>query len=168
MQSILIAFTLLFVFAAATSSPTLHAQQAQGAPAALKPLIPVAEAHARARSGEIVLVDIRTPEEWKETGVPESAHAITMHQDPRAFTQKILAAMGGDRTRPVALICRTGNGSSNLLAQMRRAGFTNVADVGEGMGGSRHGKGWLKSGLPVRPGSRAGAAPAVEQKAMGK
>jgi rhodanese-related sulfurtransferase len=149
---------------------TAPAQQAhaQAATVVLKPVIPVGEAHARAQAGEIVLVDIRTPEEWKETGVATSAHAITMHQDPRRFTQQVLAVMGGDRTRPVALICRTGNRSSNLQAEMRRAGFTNVADVGEGMAGSRHGKGWLKSGFPVRTGSQATAQPAIQHKATPK
>lgn len=159
---------LALLVAAAMGSVGAHAQHSHGATQAIKPLISVVEAHALARAGAIVLIDIRTPEEWKETGVPATAHAITMHQDPRAFTEKLLAAMEGDRTRPVALICRTGNRSSNLRAEMRRAGFANVADVGEGMAGSRHGKGWLKSGLPIRPGSQATAPPAVEQKAPPK
>lgn len=165
-RHIQLAIALCLAFASA--GPSAHAQQAQSATTALKPLIPVAEAHARARAGEIVLVDIHTPDEWKETGVPASAHAITMHQDPRAFTQKLLAVMGGDRTRPVALICRTGNRSSNLQAEMRKAGFTRVVDVGEGMAGSRHGKGWLKSSLPIRRGVDVTSAPVLDEKAAPK
>jgi rhodanese-related sulfurtransferase len=170
MNRSLIGVLAMLTAGVASVPDTARAQQtqAQAAGFVLKPIITVGEAHARAQAGEIVLVDIRTPEEWKETGVATSAHAITMHQDPRRFTQQVLAALGGDRTRPVALICRTGNRSSNLLAEMRRAGFTNVADVGEGMAGSRHGKGWLKSGLPVRTGGQATAQPAIQHKATPK
>ena len=124
-----------------------------------------ADAHSKARAGEVVLVDIRTPEEWKETGVPASAHAITMNQDPRAFTTQLLNAMGGDRNRTVALICRTGNRSSALQAELNKAGFTAVVDVAEGMVGGRNGKGWIKSGLPTRPGSAASTQPMMEMKA---
>lgn len=170
MNRSLIGLLGMLAAAVALAPGTARAQQAhaQAAAVILKPVIPVGEAHARAQAGEIVLVDIRTPEEWKETGVPATAHAITMHQDPRRFVQQVLAAMGGDRTRPVALICRTGNRSSILQAEMRRAGFTNVADVGEGMAGSRHGKGWLKSGLPIRTGGQVTAAPAIAQTAAPK
>lgn len=128
-------------------------------------IISVGEAHAKAVAGEVVLVDIRTPEEWRETGVPASAHAITMHQEARVFLQQLLAAMGGDPSRPLAIICRTGNRTSGLLPQLIRAGFTNVVDVGEGVAGSRHGKGWFKSGLPTRPGAMASVPPTPSAKA---
>lgn len=121
----------------------------------------VADAHRKAQAGEVVLVDIRTSEEWRETGVATSAHAISMHQDPRAFFKGLDAALGGDRSRPVALICRTGNRSSSLQSELRRAGYTNVIDVSEGMAGSRAGPGWLKVGLPVRKGASVMAAPQV-------
>ena len=124
-------------------------------------MLAVTEAHRMAQAGEVVLVDIRTAEEWKETGVPTSAHAISMHQDPRAFLKSLDAALSGDRSRPLALICRTGNRSSNLQAELRRAGFSNVIDVSEGMAGSRAGQGWLKAGLPVRKGASVTAAPQV-------
>ena len=56
-----------------------------------------AEAHARAAKGEVVLVDVRTADEWKETGLPASAHALTMHQEPRTFLQRLTQLMGNDR-----------------------------------------------------------------------
>lgn len=102
-------------------------------------IISAAEAHSRAVAGEVILVDVRTPEEWRETGVPESAHAITMHQEPRAFVQQLLSALDGDPSRPLAIICRTGNRTGSLAPQLARAGFSNVVDVGEGVAGSRYG-----------------------------
>ena len=107
-------------------------------------------AHQRAASGDIVLIDIRTPEEWRETGVPASAQAITMHQEAPKFLAALEAATKGDRSKPVALICRTGNRSATLQAELARVGYTNVIDVAEGVIGGRNGAGWLKAGLPVK------------------
>lgn len=121
------------------------------------PLMSVAQAHAKAVAGEIVLVDVRTPEEWRETGLPASAHAITMHQDPKAFVQKLLTARGSDTNRPLAIICRTGNRTTGLLPELKKAGFANVVNVAEGVVGGPYGKGWLRSGLPTRPGTNTAA-----------
>lgn len=118
----------------------------------------VRQAHAKATSGEVVLVDVRRPSEWKASGVPASGYAITMHQNGSDFLQQLLAATGGNRDKPLALICATGGRTSWLQPHLRSAGFTNLFNVTEGMMGSRYGKGWLKKGLPVRrwtgPGAR--------------
>ena len=112
--------------------------------------IEVRQAHARAKSGDIVLVDVRRPAEWRRSGVPASGHAITMHQDGGRFLAQLLAATGGNKTRSLALICATGGRTTWLQARLRRAGFSNLYNVTEGMMGSRYGAGWLKKGLPVR------------------
>ena len=130
-----------------------------------RPAMTATEAHSLSQTGEIVLVDIRTPEEWRETGVPIGAHAINMYEDPKVFTARLLQAAAGDRTRRIALICRTGNRSSALQGHLVRAGFTNVIDVSEGVAGGRNGKGWLKHGLPTRPGSTASIPPKVPARA---
>ncbi len=138
------------VLAMLALSGAVHAVSAQQSrapkPQAMTPL----EAHTRAASGEIVLLDIRTPEEWRETGVPASAQAITMHQDAAKFFAALEAVTKGDRTKPLALICRTGNRSAALQVELAKAGYTNVTDVAEGVVGGRHGAGWLKAGLPVK------------------
>lgn len=107
-------------------------------------------AHERARAGEIVLVDVRRPSEWKKTGGPETGHAITMHQDVGPFLAKLRQAAAGNLAHPIALICATGEHSTWLLLQLRKVDFTNVVNVAEGVFGSGYGKGWLKRGLPVR------------------
>jgi rhodanese-related sulfurtransferase len=113
-------------------------------------IMTAADAHAKALAGDVVLVDIRTPEEWKDTGVPASAHAVTMHQAGPAFVAGLKLAMGGDTTKPLAIICNSGNRTSNIYADLQRAGFTNLINVAEGVGGGPFGHGWLKSGLPLR------------------
>lgn len=117
------------------------------------------EAHDKALKGEIVLVDIRTPEEWKATGVPASAHAITMHQDPKVFLSSLLNVTGGDQNMPVAVICRTGSRSASLAGPLSRAGFPNVINVAEGVAGGWNGPGWKKRALPMRKWSKDDAGP---------
>jgi rhodanese-related sulfurtransferase len=108
------------------------------------------DVHAKALAGEVVLVDVRTPDEWNESGVPASAHAITMHQDPALFIAELQKAVGGDRTKKLAIICRSGNRTSAIYADLQKAGFVNLINVAEGVAGGPFGQGWLKTGLPLR------------------
>lgn len=117
------------------------------------------EAHEKASRGEITLVDVRTPDEWKQTGVPASGFAITMHQQGQAFLQQLDAALGGDRKKPLAVICRTGNRTGSIVGPLEQAGYSNIINVAEGMAGGRNGRGWLRSGLPVRPWAPGKTAP---------
>ncbi|ADC61223.1 rhodanese-like domain-containing protein [Allochromatium vinosum] len=105
------------------------------------------EALAKAKAGEILLIDIRTPPEWRETGVAPEAHRIDM-TDPK-FLERLLQDMGGDKSAPIALICRTGNRSGYVQKQLQKMGFSQVHNVPEGMAGSRSGPGWIRRGLPV-------------------
>lgn len=116
--------------------------------AAAEDKISVEEAHRRAAAGEVFLIDIRTPGEWRDTGVGEGAHAISMHLP--GFAEKIAAVTGGDVSRPIALICARGHRSAKMAAALARLGYSKILDVSEGMLGSNQGPGWLKSRLPVR------------------
>ena len=110
-------------------------------------LITPTDAHAQRQAQEILLVDVREPDEWADGGVAAGADRIAM-QDP-AIGAKLDALTGGDRTAPIALICRTGARSGAVAAAMARAGYTNVYSVDGGMLGSSTGPGWRRSGLPV-------------------
>lgn len=107
----------------------------------------VEAAHARAVTGEILLVDIRRPDEWARTGLGEGAHPLDMRRED--FIPALLEIAGG-RDAAVALICARGVRSRWLAAQLDQAGFSNVRDVPEGMLGSGAGPGWLGKGLPIR------------------
>ena len=109
--------------------------------------IDVTTAHQLASSGEILLIDIRRPDEWQATGSPASGHRLDMRRDD--FTEALLELTGGARDARVALICARGVRSSRLTNQLVAAGFTNIIDVPEGMFGSGAGPGWLNEGLPV-------------------
>lgn len=113
-------------------------------------ILSVQEAMRAASAGDVLLIDVRRPEEWAQTGVPAVAIAITMHQDADDFFSQLAAATAGDPARPVALICAGGVRSAQLKSILERSGYGAVYDVGEGMGGSWRGPGWLAAGLPVR------------------
>ncbi|UWQ20522.1 rhodanese-like domain-containing protein [Jannaschia sp. W003] len=112
------------------------------------PTLAAPEALERVRAGTLTLVDIRRPDEWRRTGVPEGAWAIDMRRPD--FAAAVLQAAGGDPSRPVALICARGVRSARVAALLDAEGFGAVLDVPEGMLGSAAGPGWLARGLPVR------------------
>lgn len=129
-----------------------QAQVTPAAPAAGDTLSAV-QAHEQAQAGEIVLIDIRQPEEWRQTGVAQGVKRVSMRQPGggQAFAQGIYEAAGGQLDAPIVLICRTGSRTSRLVPLLKEMGFTNVVDVPEGMLGSRAGPGWIARGLPVDP-----------------
>lgn len=102
------------------------------------------DAHELAAQGQIVLIDIRRPDEWARTGVPE--HSIPIDMRRADFTQAVQTASGG---KPVALICARGVRSRRATRRFEDAGITSVIDVPEGMLGSAAGPGWLSKALPI-------------------
>ena len=145
-RGVLAALALLWSFAASAQTAVLTATEAQTA----------------ALAGKVVLIDIRSPPEWKETGVPASAHAITMHQKREGLLAELGKVTGGSKSQPIALICATGSRSSFLSGWLKSQGYTAISDVAEGVMGGRSGKGWIKSSLPLRkwePGKSAPGQP---------
>lgn len=110
-------------------------------------------AHALSEAGERLIVDVRTPAEWRQTGLPDGAVAVSLHDPdgPAGFVRGVLAAVDGHRNAPIAVICRTGNRSEVAYDFLVAEGFTDVRDIAEGMAGGPNGPGWLPRGLPVEP-----------------
>jgi rhodanese-related sulfurtransferase len=108
------------------------------------------DAYAQARAGQLTLVDIRRPDEWRQTGVAQGALRINMAhpQGAAGFVRQVEAEVG-DKNAPIGLICRTGNRSTQMQQALAGAGFTKVYNIEEGMAGSSAGPGWIKRGLPV-------------------
>ncbi len=118
-----------------------------------EPDLSAPDAAAALAAGKVVLVDIRTPPEWKETGVAKGAKLINMQhpQGATGFTSALLEQVGGNKDAPIALICRTGNRTTQVQRYLQSQGFTQVYNIKEGMAGSGAGPGWIKRGLPVEP-----------------
>ena len=135
LRHIVFAVALLAVAGFARATPDMSAPDAAAAVAA----------------GKITLIDIRTPPEWKETGIAKGSKLVNMlhPQGAPGFTHALLEQVKGDRNAPIALICRTGNRTTQVQRYLQNQGFTQVYNVKEGMAGSGAGPGWIKRGLPV-------------------
>ena len=111
------------------------------------PIIDAPTAFRQADAGEIVLVDIRRPDEWQETGTGQGALLLDLRKPD--FIDRLTNLVQGDRTRPIALICARGVRSARLANLLTENGFSQVANVAEGMLGSSDGPGWIARGLPL-------------------
>lgn len=124
----LLALCLLTVFAAA-------AEVAKITPKAADELL---------RAGKAVVVDVREPAEWAETGVVERALLLPKsdfdgaQKDWKPFLEKERATGG----RTVILYCRSGRRAGIIGTALAEKGFTVV-----NLGGF---KDWETAGLPIR------------------
>jgi rhodanese-related sulfurtransferase len=105
------------------------------------------EISALAKDKKIILIDIRRPEEWQETGVAEDAHKIDMTDE--MFLSKLSKLTEGSRNKPIALICRTANRTRVVQSALSQMGYSTVINVEGGMEGNESDKGWIKHGLPI-------------------
>jgi rhodanese-related sulfurtransferase len=86
---------------------------------------------------DLVILDVRTPEEFAEARLDGSV----MLDFYEADFQTQLAELDPDV--PYLLYCRSGNRSGQTAAMMKELGFTDVADVDGGIGA------WADAGLPT-------------------
>lgn len=105
------------------------------------------DAHDALSNDLIRLIDVRSREEWAETGVAQGAWPISLHED--RFAERLFAAKELADGRPVALICATGSRSGYIHRSLLKAGYSGFVDVSEGMMGSLRGPGWIASELPT-------------------
>ena len=98
------------------------------------------------RAGQVLLVDIRRPDEWSTTGIAEGAVPIDLRRED--FANAVIAARASE-DQPVALICARGVRSRRMTVVLDEAGIDPIIDIPEGMLGSLAGPGWLKRELPV-------------------
>ncbi|MEX2648945.1 MAG: rhodanese-like domain-containing protein [Alphaproteobacteria bacterium] len=105
------------------------------------------DAYERSRQGQLVLVDVRTSAEWRETGIPVGALTIALLTDggiPNiGFVDGVKDALGGRLDTPIAVICARGIRSSIAARLLRASGFSDVHDVSEGV------IGWIALNLPL-------------------
>ncbi len=105
------------------------------------------QAFAGVQEGSLILVDVRTPKEWDETGVAPGAWPMNV-RDPE-FREAFMSVLERNPNHQVAVICRTGKRSSTLVNMLEDNGVHGVLNVIEGMQGGPNGRGWIPTGLPV-------------------
>lgn len=104
---------------------------------------------ARLTASGVPLVDIRTAEEWRDTGLIAGSRLITFVDDHgRVDVPNWLAKIQSvaNPAQPVILICRSGNrtrAASRLLSE--QGGYRLVYNVRSGL------IGWISEARPVTP-----------------
>ncbi len=104
-----------------------------------------------ARGRQVTIIDIRRPDEWRQSGLPAGAERATVRlsRGPNEFLNKIAKLTQGDKSKPIALICAAGVRSGYAAKLLASRGYTQVMDISEGMLGNGHGAGWLARDLPI-------------------
>ena len=111
------------------------------------PVLSASEAAAKLASGDLVVLDIRTPEEWAESGIAQGAWPVSMHSED--FPKRLQAIFAQHSAETIGLICATGGRSAYVTEVLARNGITGVIDISEGMFGNEQGAGWIARGLPI-------------------
>ncbi len=79
-------------------------------------------------SSGAVVVDVRTPDEFREGHLPQATNVPI--QDFSQRLAEIDALTGGDKTKPVVVYCASGNRSGKAKQQLEAAGYTQVVNGG--------------------------------------
>ncbi len=111
------------------------------------PILSAPDVAARLQSGNMVMLDIRSPAEWKETGLAAGAWPVSMHE--KGFVQQLQAVITQYSPDNVALICATGGRTAHVTKILEANGISGIADVSEGMMGNQRGPGWIDRGMSV-------------------
>jgi len=93
-------------------------------------------------------IDIRTPMEWKQTGIIKGAHKM-MFFTPKGQPDLAqwffeLGHLLKDKKEPILLYCAHANRSKALGQGLEQMGFENVYELEGGIE-----NGWMKAGKPT-------------------
>ena len=98
----------------------------------------------------VPVMDIRTPYEWKDTGIIKGSHKIMFFNERgEALSKKWFEALGKiykDNTKPIILYCAHANRSKSLGKWLAsdKVGFNKVYEL---KGGIMYG--WIDKGQPI-------------------
>ena len=121
---------------ASAAEPTTEAPETAGA-AGVRVVSPAEAAALLDADPAPAVIDVRTPEEF-EAGHLEGAVLIDVSSPD--FEERVAEL---DRDQPYVLYCRSGNRSVTARQVMSDLGFTDVADIGDGINA------WVAAGQPV-------------------
>lgn len=119
----ILALSLIFLAACGTGSAAAGSA-ATAAPAQVKSITPD-EARARLQSGDpLVLLDVRTAEEYSEKHIPG---AVLLPNEEIGDTAPALLPV---KDAEIIVYCRSGNRSAQAAKKLVGLGYTNVSDLG--------------------------------------
>lgn len=93
----------------------------------------------------VPIIDIRTPGEWKETGIIKDAHKMTFFSEKgEALLADWFFELGRlvkDKDAPILIYCAHANRTKSLGDGLLNMGFKNVYELKDGIE-----LGWIKKG----------------------
>lgn len=92
------------------------------------------EAHDGAKAGRIVLIDIRTSDEWADTGVPQGA--LRLDADGSGFEVRLAGIRLDNPGKRIVLIDRSGGQASAVQRKLAGRGWRDLVVVRGGMLGN--------------------------------
>ena len=108
---------------------------------------------AKEMSNNLIIIDVRNKEEWKETGIIPNSLLIQMLSAGRTirkeYISELLIALGEDKDIKAAIICHSGGRSSATVEMLKNEGFSNIFNISEGMVGNGSTTGWINRNLPL-------------------
>ena len=107
--------------------------------------IPVERLSELDRKGDLDLIDVRTPAEFREVHVPSAKSVPLDSLDPRSF----MTQRSAQPDTPLYVICKAGSRGAQACKKFQAAGYTNVINVEGGTDA------WSQAGLPVVRGKKA-------------
>lgn len=102
----------------------------------------VKEIHNLMRNENILLIDVRAPDEVAKTGLPEDSTNVSLSK--KNFVEIINELFNADKHKSIALTCHAGNRTKEAAFKLHDAGFKNLIAVDGGI------IDWLKSELPIK------------------
>ena len=97
------------------------------------------------QNGDIDLIDVRTPVEFREVHARIATNVPLDQLNP----QQLISARNGNAQMPLYVICLSGSRGVKACEQFIAAGFDNVVNVDGGT------QAWEAAGLPVHRGKKA-------------
>ncbi len=87
--------------------------------------------------GKVAVIDVRTPDEFKEGHIKGAKNIDIMSSDFEAQLGKL------NKTQPTLVHCQAGGRSTRALKVFEKLGFTDLIHLDDGFGG------WEAAGKPV-------------------
>ena len=111
------------------------------------------KAYTLYKNNELVIIDIRTKNEWLSTGVIPGSILLNMHDDDYkenlSFIKSIEELLSKNRKKNIAFICASGARSKIVLDHFVSRGYENLSHIPDGIVGKNQ-DGWIFRSYPIK------------------
>ncbi len=88
------------------------------------------KAYMKSQTG-VPIIDVRTKEEWIETGILKGSRTLTFFDemgqfDLDGFLSKLHSIIDNDKSKKFLLICRTGSRTGHISSYLFKLGYTVI------------------------------------------